>query len=71
MTHEMTTLDVIGMHCTGCEQRVSRVLAQLPGVRVKRVDHQRGEVEIRFNIGQTSLEDVRQRIEQLGYQVER
>jgi copper chaperone CopZ len=59
------------MHCTGCEQRVTRVLEQLPNVKVRRADFQQGEVEVRFNSAQASLDQIRERIEQAGYQVER
>ncbi len=69
MPRQMTTLNVEGMHCSGCEQRVTRVLEQLAGVKVLRVDHQQGEVEVRLDPAQGSLDEVRSRIEQLGYQV--
>ena len=71
MARETMTLDVTGIHCTGCEQRVTRVLEQLPGVKVLNADHQKGVVEVRLNQAQASLEEVRERIEQLGYEVGR
>ncbi len=71
MARETTTLDVKGLHCTGCEQRVTRSLEQLPGVKVLTADHQQGKVEVRLNSTQASLEQVRERIEQMGYQVGR
>lgn len=71
MARETMTLEVTGMHCTGCEQRVTRVLEQLPGVKVLNADHQQGEVEVRLNTAQASLDQVRARIEELGYEVGR
>ncbi len=71
MARETTTLDVTGMHCTGCEQRVTRVVEQLPGVKVLTADHQAGKVEVRLNPAQASLDEVRERIEQMGYDVGR
>lgn len=71
MARETTTLNVTGMHCTGCEQRMTRSLEQLPGVKVLTADHRQGEVEVRLNPAQASLEQVRERIEQMGYEVGR
>lgn len=62
-------LDVTGMHCTGCTERVSRVLDRLPGVQVLTADHQANRIEVRLEHGGSSVEDVRERIEVLGYTV--
>jgi copper chaperone CopZ len=69
MARETTTLSVTGMHCAGCEQRVTRALEQLPSVKVLRADHQEGAVEVRANTARASLDEIRGRIEQMGYEV--
>ncbi len=75
MTHEPqgaeTTIHVTGMHCTGCAERLTRVLTRLPGVTVLRADHQQGEVAVRLEPGSSSLDEVQGRIEHAGFSVER
>lgn len=68
---ETTTIRVTGMHCTGCAERLTRVLTRLPGVAVLRADHQQGEVAVRLEPDASSLDEVRERIEQAGFGVER
>lgn len=66
---ETVTLDVTGMSCDGCAERISRVLGRLPGVAVVTADHQQGTIEIRLEPRQSTLGEVQGRIEQLGYGV--
>lgn len=68
---ETVTLDVTGMSCGGCAERISRVLGRLLGVAVVTADHQQGKIEVRLEPGQSTLGEVRGRIEQLGYGVTR
>lgn len=67
---ETVTLNVTGMNCNGCAERISRVLARLPGVTVLGADHQQGVVEVRLDSNQASREEIQERIEHLGYGVE-
>ncbi len=68
---EQLVIDVKGMTCTGCEQRISKVLATLEGVVRSSASHQTGEVRVVFDATRTSEEAVRARIEQAGYEVSR
>ncbi len=43
------TLHVEGMTCSGCEQRLSKALRRVDGVREAAADHRTGEVRVRFD----------------------
>ena len=65
-----TTLEVAGMRCGGCENRIKRELAGVDGVLTVRADHGTGRVEIATA---SSIRDVRgelaPRITKLGFYV--
>jgi copper chaperone len=67
---EQLKLSVSGMTCTGCENRVERILKDLDGVRRVNADHQAGAVTVMLDEGQADEAAVRARIEQAGYQVQ-
>ena len=62
-------LQVKGMSCTGCEQRIQKVLARVEGVVRSAADHQTEEVRVLFDPERTSEEALRSSIEQAGYEV--
>lgn len=62
-------LQVNGMSCTGCEQRIGTVLKRVQGVRTVEADHVRGRVRVRFAPERTGPEVLAERIEALGYEV--
>ena len=64
---EERTIAVQGMTCGGCEERVSRSLQQVDGIRAAAADHQAGEVRIVSEPGEVPLEAVKQRIRATGY----
>lgn len=66
---ENVTLRVEGMTCTGCEQRVSKVLRRLDGVREATADHRTGQVRVRFDPIVTDRAVLETQIETAGYQV--
>lgn len=68
-TEEKALLRVEGMSCTGCEERISRVLSRLEGVREAGADHRTGEVRVTFDADQVAPRALAERIEQAGYQV--
>ena len=68
---EQLELRVNGMTCTGCEQRIERVLAQVDGVVRSTADHRAAQVRIVFDPARTSAEAVQDRITQAGYEVVR
>ncbi len=66
---EQLNLNVSGMTCTGCENRIERTLKDLDGVRHVNADHHAGAVTVMLDEGQTDEAAVRGRIEQVGYEV--
>lgn len=65
------TLTVQGMTCTGCEERIQRVLGALDGVKAVSADHTANKVSIVFDPEYASLEAARAAIEAVGYEVTR
>lgn len=71
MDNEQDTLilQVEGMSCTGCEQRIRNVLRRVQGVRDASADHTTGRVEVRVDPGQVELGVLAARITEAGYSV--
>lgn len=67
--NQTVTLQVEGMHCTGCEQRLGVALHRLDGVYEATADHRTGEVRVRFDPTVTGLEALEERIVTAGYEV--
>ena len=67
--NEQLVVEVSGMSCGGCEQRISTALARLDGVRRSTADHRSGRVRVSYDPAVTSVHDVRERIAEMGYEV--
>lgn len=63
------TFQVKGMSCSGCEQRIQKVLARIEGVVRSAADHQAEEVRVLFDQNRVAEETLRFSIEQAGYEV--
>lgn len=59
------------MHCAGCEQRVDNALHRLEGVGEVEATFQTQEVTVTVDESKVSTEQVRERLERLGYDVAR
>ena len=66
---ETLVLQVMGMSCTGCEQRIAMVLSHLDGVLRSSADHATGAVRVVLDPARNSEQAVSDAIEQAGYQV--
>lgn len=66
---ETLVLQVEGMSCTGCEQRIGTVLGRVEGVREVAADHATGRVEVRVGPELADRAVLAERIEAAGYQV--
>ena len=62
-------LNVSGMSCTGCEQRIQTSLSRLDGVVRSKADHRTGLVRVVINPAKANEDAVRASIEQAGYGV--
>lgn len=67
---EYTVIGEEKLHCEGCEQRVGRALKRLPGVREVDASHKNQRVEVEYDPGRVGEEQLRERMELLGYEVE-
>lgn len=63
------SVDVRGMDCPACENRLRTALTRLEGVIRTDADHRTGRVNVRFDEGRVSEEDLEERILAAGYEV--
>jgi len=66
---ENVTLQVQGMTCTGCEQRLNKALRRVDGVREATADHRSGQVRVRFDPAVTDRAALTTQIDTAGYSV--
>lgn len=66
---EQITLQVTGMTCVGCEQRIQQALGRLEGVQRSRADHRDAEVRVVFDSARITEQALRTCIEQAGYDI--
>ena len=57
------------IHCAGCEERIRNALQRLPGVHTVLASSHSQQVAVTFEPAQVSPEQIRAKLEQLGYQV--
>jgi copper chaperone len=65
MTH--TTLIVRGMSCGHCEAAVEGELNSIRGVERSNANFERGTVEVRYDEGRVTTEDLEAAVEKAGY----
>jgi copper chaperone len=63
------TLSVEGMSCAHCKAAVEGELKALPGIEKANADIAMGTVEVRYDEGAVSTEDLKGAIEEAGYRV--
>jgi copper chaperone len=61
------TLRVPDMHCGHCKAAVEGELRKLSGVQIANADLEKGTVEISYDEGTVSTEDLKKAIEGAGY----
>lgn len=64
-----TTLDVKGMTCGHCESSVKGALKGLDGVTSVEVDLGSGKVDVTYDDAQVTVAEMREAIEDQGYDV--
>lgn len=62
----MTSYQVDGMACDGCETTVEEALAAVPGVESVEADHEAGTVSV---TGDADADDVAAAVEDAGYEL--
>ena len=63
------SLNVSGMSCQGCEERIGRALRRMAGISAVEADHRSGAVRVMFDPARTSDATIRAAIERAGYQI--
>ena len=66
---EQVDLDVSGVSCGACEQRIEKALTRIDGVVQSAADHRAARVRVMFDPARTSEGAVRSCIERAGYSV--
>ena len=64
-----TTLNVEGMSCAHCKAAVEEELGNLAGVEYSNADPGRGTVEVRYDEGKVTTDDLKGAVEEAGYAV--
>lgn len=64
-----TTIDVRGMTCGHCEKAVKGALDELNGVTAVEVHLSSGKVDVSYDDAQVTVADMREAIEEQGYDV--
>lgn len=67
MTH--TVLNVSGMSCMGCVNSIRKVVEPMPGVEKVDISLEAGRVEVDHDLAQTTVENLKQAIEDAGYDI--
>jgi len=71
----MTTtvqFEVLGeekIHCAGCESRIAAALGRVPGVEDVQASAETQQVKVTIDPSRTKEDEVRARLEKLGYEV--
>ncbi|WP_010243064.1 copper chaperone CopZ [Acetivibrio cellulolyticus] len=69
MAKEVKTLNVEGMSCSHCENSVKKAVGALGGVESVAVDLKGKKVTIEFDAEKVSVGDIKDAIEDQGYDV--
>lgn len=69
MVQKKLRLNIVGMHCSGCEKIIEDAVSKLPGITKIVVRYDRETAEIEFDADQLDLDTIQQCIEDSGYQI--
>ncbi|AFZ69292.1 cation transporter [Deinococcus peraridilitoris] len=58
------------IHCASCEQRIDTALHRLPGVQNVQASSRTQGIKVTIDPDQVKPEDVRARLEKMGYEVQ-
>ena len=63
-------LKIEGMHCTGCSERLEKVLNNTDGIEEAKVSFENKVAEIKFDENTTSEKEIKEAIEDVGFKGE-
>jgi copper chaperone len=67
---EKQQLRVNGMSCTHCVNTIETFVGKLNGVSQVKVNLEIGKVDVKYDSSVVSLDDIKETIEEAGYEVE-
>jgi copper chaperone CopZ len=63
------TFKITDMHCSSCPMRLEGIEDMLPGIKQVRASYQKQNMEVEFDEGKVSEEQILGAIKKLGYTV--
>jgi copper chaperone CopZ len=63
-------LNIEGMHCTGCSNRLTKVLNNIDGVERAEVSFETKKANIKYDESKVSVETIKAEIEEAGFKAE-
>lgn len=64
------TIDIKGMHCNSCVERIENNIGSMKGVKNIKVNLAKGKAMVKFNHNETSIDKIKSEIVSLGYSVD-
>ena len=64
------SIQVQGMVCGKCEQRISKAMSAIEGVKFMCADSEKGIVEVEYEPERCSLETIKTSIRNIGYTID-
>lgn len=61
------TLNIEGMHCTGCSSRLTKILNNLGGIERAEVSFENKKAIIKYDESKINLEKIKTEIEDAGF----
>ncbi len=68
MKDQEVILQILGMHCPACAQRIENNLSKLDGITEAKVNFASKEVIVRFNSDKTNIEKIKTTVKRTGYE---
>ena len=68
-TLDFTVIGEQTIHCSGCEERISKALHRMAGIDDVQASAQTQHVVVSINPERASAKEVREKLEQMGYHV--
>ena len=68
MKEQEVILQILGMHCPACAQRIENSLSKLDGIAEAKVNFASKEAIVRFNSDKTNIEKIKATVKRTGYE---
>jgi len=68
MKEQEVILQILGMHCPACAQRIENSLSKLDGITEAKVNFASKEAIVRFNSDKTNIEKIKATVKRTGYE---